>query len=62
MGMKKLEYQVLKGRLEEPNNRIQVVVGPRQVGKTTMVRQVLEDMNWPALMVSADDVSIEHTI
>ena len=54
--MKKLEYQVLKGRLEEPNNRIQVVVGPRQVGKTTMVWQVLEDMNWPALMVSADDV------
>jgi predicted AAA+ superfamily ATPase len=54
--MKKLEYQVLKGRLEEPNNWIQVVVGPSQVGKTTMVRQVLEDMNWPALMVSADDV------
>jgi uncharacterized protein len=33
---------------------IHVVVGPRQVGKTTAVRQVLEQLAWPAHSVSAD--------
>lgn len=54
--IQKAEYQILKSRLQEANHRIQVVVGPRQVGKTTMVRQVLEDLTWPSLMVSADEI------
>lgn len=39
---KRKEYDVLRARLMEPARRIQVVTGPRQVGKTTMVRQVME--------------------
>jgi hypothetical protein len=34
---------------------MQVVSGPRQVGKTTLVRQVLADFTIPAVYASADD-------
>jgi predicted AAA+ superfamily ATPase len=34
--------QQLARRLREPRRFIQVVAGPRQVGKTTLVRQVTE--------------------
>ena len=43
---RKLVHQ-LKQRIAEPRRFIQVVTGPRQVGKTTAVLQVLED--WPGL-------------
>jgi len=36
---KRAEYQVIKERLEEPRKFIQVVMGPRQVGKSTVVKQ-----------------------
>ena len=48
--------KVIKGRLEEPRRFIQIVSGPRQVGKTTMVKQVLSSLKTPWLMYSADDV------
>jgi uncharacterized protein len=32
------------------------VIGPRQVGKTTGVKQVLENWDGPSLFVSADEV------
>ncbi len=38
------EYQIIKKRIEEPRKFIQVVMGPRQVGKSTVVRQVLADL------------------
>ena len=41
---RKPEYNVLLSRMQEPSRRIQVVSGPRQVGKTTMVRQVLDTL------------------
>lgn len=41
---RKPEYSVLMNRLREPSRRIQVVSGPRQVGKTTMVLQVLDTL------------------
>ena len=37
---RKSEYNILLNRMREPSRRIQVVSGPRQVGKTTMVQQV----------------------
>lgn len=46
----------LLSRINEPRGRIQVIVGPRQVGKTTLVGQVLEDCAIPFDSYSADDV------
>ena len=44
---KRSEYQLIKRRIEEPRKFIQVVMGPRQVGKSTAVKQVLNDVNLP---------------
>lgn len=51
---KRNQYTVLLKRLEEPRRFIQVVVGPRQVGKTTMVKQVLQDIHIPYTIDTAD--------
>lgn len=47
----------LKNRLLEKRNKIQVLSGPRQVGKSTLTKQVLKESNIPYLFVTADDVS-----
>lgn len=52
----RVDYQKLKKRLEEPRRFIQVVMGPRQVGKSTMVKQVLKDCAIPYAMFNADAV------
>ncbi|MCL4482014.1 MAG: ATP-binding protein [Bacteroidetes bacterium] len=46
----------LKDRLEEPRKFIQVVTGPRQVGKTTMITQLLQKFTLPYVFESADSV------
>ncbi len=54
---RKIEYSILIDRIKASVNHIQMVVGPRQVGKTTMVKQVLETLknyNYNVLYVSAD--------
>ena len=38
---KRAEYQTIKDRINEPRKFIQVVMGPRQVGKSTVVKQGL---------------------
>ena len=53
---KKIEYQLIKSRLEEPKLFIQVLMGPRQVGKSTVVKQVLQDYEGEYLFYSADNV------
>lgn len=50
------EYALLKQRLEEPRHFIQVVMGPRQIGKSTLVKQVLKNLSIPHLFFAADDV------
>lgn len=42
-------------RLREPRRFLQVLAGPRQVGKTTLVQQALEGLDRPAHYASADD-------
>src|SRR2546428_5073321 len=49
---------VLKRRLADPRRFIQVVAGPRQVGKTTLVRQVLERSRLEAHYASADEPTL----
>ncbi len=45
---------VLRTRLLEPRSFIQVITGPRQVGKTTSVRQALESSGLPYQYATAD--------
>jgi AAA+ ATPase superfamily predicted ATPase len=43
----------LARRLSEPRRFIQVVAGPRQTGKTTLVQQVTETLDGPVRYASA---------
>lgn len=58
---KRAEYLTIKNRLEEARKFIQVVMGPRQVGKSTVVKQVLQDLDVPYLLFSADNVPASNT-
>lgn len=53
---KRAEFQIIKSRLEEPRKFIQVVMGARQIGKSTVVKQVLKELNQPFQLFSADNV------
>lgn len=55
------EFSLIKQRVTEPRRFIQVVLGPRQIGKTTVVRQVLETLDAPSLYYSADAVAAADT-
>lgn len=46
----------LKQRILEKRNFIQVVYGPRQVGKTTMVGQLVKQLSFESLVITADNV------
>jgi len=48
----------LEARLREPRRYIQVVAGPRQVGKTTLVGQVIERLDMPVHYASADEPTL----
>lgn len=50
---------VLAARLGEPRRFLHVVSGPRQVGKTTLVQQVAEELGVPARYVSADEPALK---
>lgn len=49
---------VLLQRLVEPRRFMQIVAGPRQVGKTTLVRQTLEASGLPYQYASADEPTL----
>lgn len=46
--------QTIKDRMNEPRALIQVVVGPRQTGKSTALAQAIEGISIPVHSVSAD--------
>lgn len=58
---KRHQFNELKSRIAEPRNRIQVISGPRQVGKSTLVKQVLTEIDIDHMSISADNVSKENT-
>ena len=51
----------LAARLAEPRRFIQVVAGPRQVGKTTLVQQVTDALAVPVRSASADEPTLKGT-
>jgi predicted AAA+ superfamily ATPase len=48
----------LARRLAEPRRFLQVVAGPRQVGKTTLVQQVTEAAGLPVVFATADEPTL----
>lgn len=58
---KRAEYHKIKSRLEEDRKFIQVVTGARQIGKSTVVKQVLKDIELPYQFFSADNVPASNT-
>ncbi len=48
-------FEVVLRRLREPRRFLQVLCGPRQSGKTTLIRQVLDSLDMPTHYASADE-------
>jgi hypothetical protein len=55
------QAETLSARLAEPRRFLQVVAGARQVGKTTLVQQVLDRFDVPSVFVSADEPTVGDT-
>ena len=51
----------VKARIEEPRKFIQVILGPRQVGKTTMVNQLLSQLSISYVYESADAIAATNS-
>lgn len=54
--------KLIVDRLFEPRRFIQVIAGPRQVGKTTAIKQVLNSIDWPHHYASADIPSTQNEV
>ncbi len=50
------QLEIVKSRMNETRKFIQVLMGPRQVGKTTMMKQLTEEVETETISVSADGV------
>ncbi len=53
-------YETVLARAHEARRFIQVLAGPRQVGKTTLARQVMDAVGVPAHFASADDPALRE--
>ncbi|KAF3361869.1 Uncharacterized protein PHSC3_001636 [Chlamydiales bacterium STE3] len=56
---KRKSFEVLLKRLKEPRRFIQSLIGPRQVGKTTLARQVADELGIPSRYVTADLATLQ---
>lgn len=59
--IERAQLQVITNRIIEPRRFIQVLMGPRQVGKTTMAYQMLKKLSIPYIFESADAVTAVNT-
>ena len=58
----RIHLQLITKRIIEPRRFIQVLLGPRQVGKTTLVYQLLEKCSIPGHFASADAVAASGSV
>jgi len=58
---KRAQFQELKSRIPESRSKIQVLSEPSQVDKPTMVKQVLQEIDIPYMLVSADNTDHANT-
>ena len=56
---KRLIYNKIKKRIDEPRRFIQVLSGPRQTGKTTLAQQMLKSLDWPGHYATADEPALK---
>ena len=54
---KRQQATILKSRIDEPRRFIQVIAGARQVGKSTIVKQVTSELTIPFLLTTAEETS-----
>lgn len=59
MNYRRPQTMMLVKRLREPRRFLQVVAGPRQIGKTTLVQQVVETLALPTTFASADAPTLQ---
>ncbi len=52
-------YDTLRKRVSEPRHFIQVLIGPRQTGKTTLARQLIDEIEMAAHYASADEPALK---
>ena len=57
--IRKVLHLLLLNRLQEPRRFIQVLAGPRQVGKTTLARQVMASVTAISHYASADEPALK---
>lgn len=62
MIFKRATYQPLLKHVSEPRRFIQVLSGPRQTGKTTLARQVMDGFEGPSHYVTADEPALKDQI
>ena len=55
-------YKQLLERFSEPRRFIQVLLGPRQVGKTTLALEAKEQLDIPSHYVSADTATLQDLV
>ena len=55
-------FNELNKRLGEPRRFIQVLSGPRQVGKTTLIQKVLKQTSFPCHYASADEPTVRDRV
>ena len=58
---KRPQFKELASRISENRNKLQAIVGPRQGGKSTLIKQVLQETEVPGMMVSAVGVPKDNT-
>lgn len=56
------ELQLIKKRINETRKFIQVISGPRQVGKTTLITSLAEQLSFPVRYEAADAVPAGNSL
>lgn len=56
MEFQRKQFDIVLSRIKEPRGKIQVIIGPRQVGKSTLMDQVLAQCPIPYTLAKADNV------
>lgn len=61
MEYKRPHFSEVLERMNEPRRFIQVLAGPRQVGKSTLMDQVLAECPLPHYLFNADGINEDDT-